>query len=655
MSPRNKKSKGFASPNIRPKKIIDIDLLNIHKYEISAQKHMANNNLDSAERIYISLIKEGVFSLSIFQNLAEVFFQKGDNNNSLKYFLKASTLAPNSLKILNRLSLLYQRIDKDDEAKTIYKKIINLYPEEINAQINLGLIYHKLGDLELAIQSYRLALDISNDSAIAHSNIAIAFNHLDRVNEAIKHFKLSIEIEPNNLLTYINLADLFHKNHNYSEAIFYFFAALKISPDNFEVYFALGNVYHDDKQLVRSIFCYKKALRYQRDHFSSILNLGLAIHELGRPKLARLYYLKALSLRPNHPKALNNLGLANYHLGDFEVAKSYYLLSLRETPYFPEAKTNLGILQLTQGDYSDGLTNYNYRFETTNYAANLIFQPDNNKLCKRLSESRELQLISEQGLGDTIQFLRYGIALRDLGYQVSICLDPKLLGLVKYSGIFSKVFTPETVVEEKSSNWLPLLTLPKLLGVEPGKVLIDQPYLRSNPHIVSKWKKKLTSNSLPIIGINWQGNRSAETFNLVGRSIPLHFLSFLSGFQGFNLVSLQKGFGSDQLINCSFKEQFIPNQHLVDLVQDFEETAAIFSCCDLVITTDTCAAHLSGSLGRPTWLILNKTPDWRWGLEGDKSFWYPSIRIFRQIYNNDWTHPLQLMSDQLAKFLSQWN
>ena len=112
-------------------------------------------------------------------------------------------------------------------------------------------------------------------------------------------------------------------------------------------------------------------------------------------------------------------------------------------------------------------------------------------------------------------------------------------------------------------------------------------------------------------------------------------------------VSLQKGFGSDQFKDCSFQGAFVDFQSKVDQIWDFEETAAIMSCCDLIITTDTVVAHLAGGLGKKTWLLTQYVPDWRWGLEGESTFWYPSVKLFRQTRRDDWNSVINRMIIEL--------
>ena len=113
-------------------------------------------------------------------------------------------------------------------------------------------------------------------------------------------------------------------------------------------------------------------------------------------------------------------------------------------------------------------------------------------------------------------------------------------------------------------------------------------------------------------------------------------------------LSLQKGFGSEQLEECTFKESFVESQDEFNPINNFLECAAVIENCDLIITTDTCVAHLSGALQKRTFLLLQKLPDWRWGIDGEKTFWYDSVHLFRQDKNNCWANVL----DQIKFILS---
>ena len=165
--------------------------------------------------------------------------------------------------------------------------------------------------------------------------------------------------------------------------------------------------------------------------------------------------------------------------------------------------------------------------------------------------------------------------------------------------------------------------------------IITTPYIKTTEEHLKKWADILSVEKRPIIGINWQGNSDIEKTGLQGRSLLLDKFSPIASDVDASLLALQKGFGSEQLQTCTFKNRFVSCQEQVTEAWDFLDTAAIIANCDLVITSDTAVAHLAGGMGKTTWLLLHKVPDWRWGLEGNTTFWYPSLRLFRQRQRGD--------------------
>ena len=146
------------------------------------------------------------------------------------------------------------------------------------------------------------------------------------------------------------------------------------------------------------------------------------------------------------------------------------------------------------------------------------------------------------------------------------------------------------------------------------------------------------------------GNKVASSSRVEGSSggVGVTFTP-IKGSSQISLLSLQKGFGSEQLDACSFKDRFVSCQDQVNDIWDFLETAAIIANCDLVVTSDTSVAHLAGGMGKTTWLLLHKVPDWRWGLEGDTTFWYPSMRLFRQRERGNWDEVMERVAEALQE------
>ena len=340
---------------------------------------------------------------------------------------------------------------------------------------------------------------------------------------------------------------------------------------------------------------------------------------------------------------LSNEGRLNQSIKAFRKA-----ISLKEDLW--GVHFNLALALLSFGDYENGWIEYRSRIHI-NPAVNVHFQPKlpswNGDLSKKDSE---LILISEQGLGDTIQFIRYAKVLKNMGFDISVVVIDPLFDIVKASNIVKKVYSISDLNSFKSGFWSSLMTVPEYLKVSPSNPILIEPYIKSSKDKYDYWSCKLSNEKRPIIGINWKSNASIEDSpKHKGRSIPFNIFSSLIKNTTFRFVSLQKSKDKDFLKTYEMKKNFVGTQDEISRSLDFLDTAAIIQNCDLVITSDTCVAHLAGAMGKKTWLLLKKNPDWRWGNFGDESFWYPSLRLFRQSQASNWHQVIDKVKEELQK------
>ncbi|MXY63495.1 MAG: tetratricopeptide repeat protein, partial [Synechococcus sp. SB0665_bin_28] len=358
------------------------------------------------------------------------------------------------------------------------------------------------------------------------------------------------------------------------------------------------------------------------------------------------YYKKALAIDPDSPRSLANLGVALILSGELQEASNTCRKAISLRPDYIPAHWSLSFSLLSSGDYENGWKEYEWRFrveDTLHAHLPQLKKWNGSSHCSRDS----LVLVSEQGFGDIMQFMRYILYLRKRGMIVAFCTRTKLHGFIQSSGITSEIYSPEEVHQLTTREWLPLLSLPMHLKIRPDNPLIQEPYIKAPAERILYWKQKLSSENRPIIGINWQGNASTEIHMLRGRSLPLETFTPLTENIDASFLSLQKGDGSEQLTDCKFLDRFVDCQEEINQTWDFVENAAIIMNCDLIITMDTSVAHLAGGLGKTTWLLLHKPCDWRWGMEGDTTFWYPSMHLFRQRERGNW----QEVMDRVAMAL----
>jgi hypothetical protein len=270
------------------------------------------------------------------------------------------------------------------------------------------------------------------------------------------------------------------------------------------------------------------------------------------------------------------------------------------------------------------------------------FTKPKKSLSDILNFKGEVIITAEQGLGDNILFCRFGKLLKDRGVKVSYACSPKLINLIKSSGIYHKIYNIETLKKDNDKKYVPLLNLPSILNINLSNSKIHEPYFFTDREKVKYWKSKINSQKL-IVGINWQGKKDPENEIMEGRSFPLSYFEGISKLSHIQLISLQNRYGREQLEICSFKDKIIDFGDNLSL----DDTSAIIMNCNIIITPCTMIAHLSGSLGKETWILIKKIPYWFWGLNTEENIWYSSVKLFRQTEDGNWDNVFKSIENKL--------
>jgi len=248
-----------------------------------------------------------------------------------------------------------------------------------------------------------------------------------------------------------------------------------------------------------------------------------------------------------------------------------------------------------------------------------------------------LALVTEQGLGDAINFCRFAPLLAARGYNVTILTKPSLQALLStLPGVTIATSAEQLAQDQRPIRWLPIMSVAGVLGVQPSTIPADVPYLSAAPERIKAWAEPLGASGFKI-GINWASGHSNNR-HFTKRNIPLADFSVLAALPGVQLFSLQKGPAANQIAQVAFRDRIIVlNTDPAPDVELFLDTAAVMTHLDLIVTCDTSVAHLAGALARPVFTALPMIADWRWLLGRDDSPWYPTVRLFRQTNPGDWT------------------
>jgi len=549
--------------------------------------------------------------------------------------------------LANALDL--QRNGNFEQARAAYLQVLAIEPEHFAAHTNLGLMFLANGQWKDAETHIAKAILTANDKPLLYFNLGVAIHQQGRLTEAIACYQEAIRLKNDYTDAYCNVGVALKSLGKLEEAAVCYRQAVMLQPELAVLHSNLGVICKDLGDFEEAIRCYEKAIVLQPDLAEPYSNLGSLYRELGRFEEAVLACRQSIAKQNNFPPAHQNLGLALYGMGQFTEAIQAFRTALSFQSVYPEAHLSLAVAYLLMGDYQTGLSHYEWR---------MLAKPELFQLAPPLPLWRgpmdaceELILVEEQGIGDIIQFMRYGKLLKQNFPFVTLAVRDALRPLVKQAGIFDQVYSlsEEVTTQAGAVRWTYLLSVLGVLGVSLQNPQVVEPYLPSNPERDAYWAARIKSPGTVTVGLNWQGNPEIEKSELLGRSLPLSALEPLAAVPGLQFVSLQKGHGSEQLENCTFKDKLAACQPEISEVQDWVETASIVQNCDLVITSDTAIAHLAGAMGKPVWILLTKIPDWRWGLDGENCPWYPSARLFRQKEAGNWAEVMTRVKNALME------
>ncbi len=545
----------------------------------------------------------------------------------------------------------------------------------IDALLSSALDFHRAGDLKKAGALYRKILSHAPRHAEALHLLGLAMLELGRARHAAQLIAKAAAIQPANKLYRLNLGEACRIAGRWDEAAEAYRAALAIDPGFLAALASLGNVLKAQGEFAEAIACHRRAAECEPGSGELKSNLGLALKDAGDIEAALVELRAAAALSPRHAEIQFNLGNVLLAAGHFEEAESAFAravdldprharawcnrgVALREqgrgiqaaatlrkaldlAPDWPDAHWNLGLALLMDGKFAEGWREYEWRRRIPGFA---IEKPRGPEWDGTVLAGRSLLLRAEQGLGDAIQFARYAAFARRNGAKIVLECPPALVRLFGASGLCDAVVARGEKVAFDAEA--PLMSAPHFLDPALTAAGSLVPYLAAEPERAALWRTQLSNAPGPKIGIAWQGNPAYRADRR--RSIPLSRFWPLARIPGVRLVSLQKGFGAEQMgdVPADLK---IEAPDLAEVGGAFVDTAAVIANLDLVICSDSAVAHLAGAMGKEVWLALCAAPDWRWGRTGERTPWYPAMRLFRQRAAGDWADVFARITDALRE------
>ena len=494
-------------------------------------------------------------------------------------------------------------------AESLLYRVLAIDPLNTSAYLSLGMARYEQDDLEDAELYFRKVLLIKPQDGEGCRHLGTLLNELGRFEEASKYLSQAYIRNPESCETALNFADSLFGTSEYEKAY----------------------------------TLYRQVLEENPDHADARISISAVCETLDRLDEALEHLFLAHELAPDNPKVYLNLGGVFLRLQKLDEALACYLKTLELRPGYPTARWNICQIHLLQGCYREGFADFDSRFDSVN--------PVRLRKTKlplwngTPAAGKRILVQTEQGYGDTLQFVRYIPLLAEAGLKVVLenrlaPLNPLLTSLAGLAGICDG-----RSGDEESECCIPLLSLPRLFSTTLENIPGQVPYLAPSAEKTAAWRDRVAGDRNFKVGICWAGRKKPDH----RRSIPASFLTVLNTIKNISWYSLQVN-ETDE--NLSSEEPGITD--LIDLtvyIHDFEDTAALIVSLDLVITIDSSVAHLAGSLAAPTWLLLPFAPDWRWLLGRTGSPWYPTICIFRQPKPDDWLYILKDITANLHEIL----
>ncbi len=569
-----------------------------------------------------------------------------------KEFGKAESVAlalasdyPKSVQALKLLALFFSRVGKGKGAAKAFAKITKLKPSDADAHNNLGLCLFALEQFDQAIACYRKALSLRPKFGACHMNLGIVCEKKRMFSEAARSYRKALEFGENSISIFLRLARTLVRHGDTEAAISCYRRALELYPHSLEAWGELGILFKRNERNQEAISCYQKALEIDPDNPGLLSNLGNAWTAKGDLDQALEFHVRAVELNDENAVAQCNLAAVYKELGHMEKALACLRRAIKLDPDNPAVQIGSGFIHLSLGNYLEGWKYFEAR-KLINPEKYVAIEEGREWRGQPL-EGKGLLVYADQGIGDKLQFIRFLANEKFSRTRIALAMQRSLQSLLRTFPSNIELVDFDSASREEFDFENHLLSLPRWLGIGFSDTAFSTPYLFPEIARVEKWKKRIGDHGFRI-GIAWQGNPNSPVDE--GRSVHVSSFLQLSKITDVRLISLQKGYGSDQLKSLPSGSSIESFEDEIDRGDDaFVDTAAIIDSLDLVVTTDTSIAHLAGALAAPVWLLLKKVPDWRWGLSGDTTPWYSSMKIFRQDHIGEWEPVFQRVASEIAK------
>jgi tetratricopeptide (TPR) repeat protein len=564
-----------------------------------------------------------------FINMAHALKRSGDLGGSLQSYRRAIILDPTRHEPIVEMGSLQNELKQYSQALNSYENASQIAPTFTPMLINKCVVFETLGLEEDAIATYQKVLQIDQGNYIALFNLAHLYQIGGHIHEAYGLYLKALTIFPEVEATHLNLSAISLFQNDFKKADKFISQSLLLAPDRADAHFNNGVLCQNRRKLEQAVVHYKYALALNPGYSKAWANLGDVFYDLQKSVDSISAYQNALALEPSSAKF-------HYHLSQ---------------------------ALLLDGQFEEGWLEFEWRAKLPGASLNQVLQLTGVEVPHwngtESLKGKRLLVLSEQGLGDVIQFLRFLKTLHHEGAMLTLMAPPALLSLLTEQSYIHRVIERTNSIADVDLQ-CSLLSLPFLLGPDRSEILGPAPYIQASHDKAQFWVERMNVFQGARVGLVWSGGFRAnqpQTWAVnQRRNIALKdFLSLMT--QGCTYFSLQKGELAEQELREIDKGIF-ENIDFVDFtseIRDFSDTAAMIAALDLVISVDTSTAHLAAAMGKNVWLLNRYDTCWRWLLNQETSPWYSGMKIFRQKTPEDWKPVLMSVNQKLGEWVKSFD
>ncbi len=623
--------------------VLERNPANADAWHLLGRIALDRGDLPSAAARVLQAVRHRPDIPGFYNTLGEVLAAQGRIRDATLCYQQALQLEPAFTAALVNLGNALQAEGRYGQAAVAYWKAIQAQPDCPEAFSNLGNALRADGRHEEALDCCLEAVRLRPGSAAFAVNLAAGLMQLRRFAEAEQQARRALALHPGLVEALSNLSMALKGQQRYEEAEAACRAALERAPQAAHLHSNLASVLLDQKRLGDAEAACRRSLELRPGHPEAANSLGAVLRAQGRFEDAAEQFAFALAAQPDRAETWTNLGTVRQAQNRHDEALACFAEALTRQPQHAKSRFCRSMSLLTQGDFARGFAEYEWRWEAAGCRPRV---PSKAVWDGAALDGRTILLYAEQGLGDTIQFIRYAPEVAARGGRVIVEAQAAVAAIVAGVAGVAAVVTPESEPPSFDVE-AALLSLPHILGRTPGAAPAETPYLKADRARIGHWRQALGSGRRLRVGLAWLGNPLNESDR--ARSTDLTALQALGGVPGVEWHSLHVGAKARGQVEQAGGWIRDWGEETADL----RDLAGLMGCLDLIVSVDTMPAHLAGALGRPVWTMLPFAADWRWLLAREDSPWYPSMRLFRQTAPGDWDSVVGPLAEKISWLAAQ--